>query len=627
MLNFIIMSTLISLLYNYLFKRNIRANLNCGIFAWTGVSSDKFSPFLFNVLGIYNDSRGGDSSGVYFNRGSITGIRTLAKYENLVKDQKLHTTIKPGKWPIVIGHCRKASVGTIIESNVQPTLIRNIEKNDKLVYVQAHNGTITNHKELATKYKITVVADESDSNILAKLISQEGLKILGEYEGSAALVMHFIKEPNTLYVFHGQSKSYNVLTEERPLHYININGSGTYISSESAPLEFIANGEKAVPFKYNVVYKLTGDEVEEYQIVEREKAILKKYTPVNNTTAYNHYDYNDEWYNSYNNRNKMYELPASKKDLIHLGITKNICCSVIESTYTELHPDSKLRYNKGFFLVGTKHAHGEVLVDSWGFVRDIKIYPKTTISLYHLFFYYGILLLDKGAFDLVKKGEEGLGITEVKDFLVQSTFNKLSTILNTNSVFPFTRWTINPGSGYMEPTDIFPNDKDHEGGTFFTGCFTPLFADYELHFNNGDLLGFKKTNGIQTITEFLKDVPYMNEWGFGEEPKKPVSKITEQIEIVSCTQCVKLNIYKNGEKCKTCNLDFEDTPFEDVPVSYEENDQRITLCHTIAAQVNPIVGDLEDLITEVQTSGFQEVVSNELNILVEANNKLKEIIK
>jgi hypothetical protein len=84
MLNVIIILMLISLIYNYIFKRNVRSNLNCGIFAWTGISSDKFSSFMFNVLGIYNDSRGGDSSGVYFNRGTIQGIKTTAKYEELV---------------------------------------------------------------------------------------------------------------------------------------------------------------------------------------------------------------------------------------------------------------------------------------------------------------------------------------------------------------------------------------------------------------------------------------------------------------------------------------------------------------------------------------------------------------
>ena len=148
MLNFIIITMLISVIYNYLFRRKV-TNLNCGIFAFVGISSDKFSPVLFNILGVYNDNRGGDSCGVYFNKGTILGIKTEAKYEALVKSKKLHTTIKLGKYPVAIGHCRKASVGAVSEKNIQPVTVRDESKDNKLLYVHSHNGTITNHKDLA----------------------------------------------------------------------------------------------------------------------------------------------------------------------------------------------------------------------------------------------------------------------------------------------------------------------------------------------------------------------------------------------------------------------------------------------------------------------------------------------
>jgi hypothetical protein len=625
MCNIILTAMLINVILNYLLKRNVRANLNCGIFAWTGTSSDKFSPFMFNVLGVYNDTRGGDSTGVYFNRGDIRGIHAESRYETLVKNHKLHTTLKPGKWPIVIGHCRKASVGTINEVNIQPALIRDTFKGNKLVYVQAHNGTVTNHKELAKKYNIAVVAEESDSITLSKLIAKEGFKILSEYEGSAALIMHFIKEPNTLYAFHGQSKNYNVLTEERPLHYLNIKGSGTYLSSESAPLEFIGNGEKATPFKYNMLYKLTGDTVEEFQKIEREKAVLKEYkgNPSYTPRSYNYYEEIEEYRDC-----RMVSLP-SKSGMLHIGITKNVCTCNVENISKPVIIEGRVRYSKGFYLVGREYAHGLVIVNAWGYVMSPDSYGST-MQCFHLWFYYGILLLDKQSFNDVKKEASKLGVKNSSDFLQPNNFSKISGILRNTSVQPFTRLHASPGIGYQEPTDLYQSEDKSKNSTFFTGTFSPLFSDYKLFFDAGDLMGYKRIDSINLITDLLKEVPYLSDLDFGQPPTKNIHDKELTKGITSCTDCWDKGFYGDGTHCMECELEFkgeEEKNWKREEDKYADADNQVTLCHTIASQVAPIIGDLEDLIGEINDSGFQHVVEEKLEILVSANNKLKEIAK
>ena len=610
MYNTIIILMLISLIYNYLFKGKA-TNLNCGIFAWSGTSSDKFNPVLFNILGVYNDSRGGDSCGVYFNRGAITGIKTEAKYEALVKKAKLHTTIRPGRWPIVIGHCRKASVGTISEYNVQPTLFRSSEKKDKLMYVQAHNGTITNQQDLAKKYKIDVNKDESDSITLGKLIYKLGWSVLSEYEGCAALVMHFTKEPNALYVFHGKSKSYSTLTEERPLHYINIKDSGIYISSEAHPLEFIANGEKPTSFEYNIVYKIEGETITEVTKIEREKAILKEYKGVTSTVF--KFDDNDNYYRgSYTN------------GLCTSGITKNICCSTFDFSISTV--SGKIRYEKGFYVYDHQYAHGLVKVDTWGYIRQSWNY-NTNLKTYFLYFYNGILLTDREAFLEIDKEATLMNIQKASDFFMPHNYNRISHLLSKHAILPFTRLILtNPGSGYMEPTAFYYNEGIYKTDSFFTGSFIPLFSDIQLHFQEGDLIGYKKYQETNSMISMFREHKFLREWGFGDEPK--------DIDVKSCEECVSLGIYRGGEKCMTCSDTFEeDKKSKDAEDNasalgtLDDNDYKVTLYQNIVEKLDPIVDSIEDLMEEIEVTGIRSCVQQEYDLLQEASETLKSIVE
>jgi len=634
--NVILMTFLISLIWNFFAGKKPTGNLNCGIFAWTGPSSDKFNPIIFNVIGAWNDSRGGDSAGVYFNRGVITGIGTNARYEALTKSQKLMTTVRPGKYPIVIGHCRKASVGAVVSQNIQPVLVRN--EKERLTYVQAHNGTITNHKELATKYGVKVLDGESDSVVMSKVIDKAGFKVLSEYEGSAALVMHFTKEPTALYAFHGMSKSYQTVTEERPLHYITIDGGGTYISSEPNPLEFLFNGESATSFKYNVLYKMIGDEVIEVEKIDREKSVLRKYSEpaksVNNSHNhhcgqssrgyYNVYDPYDELPFNIRGEHTVY-TNTGNSNMNRSGVTKNIACSLMFSSLSGPTDDTRLRFSKGYFYHGKILAHGYLISDVWGYVRNIKMYPTASIKTYHLYFCYGILLVDSDSYEDVLVELKRLKITDSEMFYDMANFNKMSDIFFHNSVFPYTRRSPGAGSGYMEPTANFLNDKAFVNETFFCGSFVPLFYDNKLYFSEGDLIGYEKeTGGVSTIADFLEENPYFAEIGFGTEEESDKSGIAG---VKSCTECVTNGYYKKGKECNSCTRTFLEKvgSLKDEQTKADEDDAKVTLLHTIAVQAAPICDDMEQPLGELEQSGFKHTVKDEYNILVDANNKLKEL--
>jgi hypothetical protein len=605
MTNIIILTMLISTVYNFLFRRKSYA-LNCGIFAWAGEKPEQFNPFLFNVLGVYNDSRGGDSCGVYFNRSYIKGIGATARYANLVREKHLHNTIKLGKTSVVIGHTRKASVGAVSMDNTQPVVI--MDSKNKMCYVQAHNGTLSNHRELANKHKIDTSVGETDSSILAKLIYKLGFKILKEYEGTAALVMHSPKETNVIYAFHGKSTKWSyVPSEERPLHYMSNPEFGTYISSEKDPLEFIGNGDNEVlEFKYNVLYRVEGSSVTEVEVINRAEE-KPKTTP----TAIGF------------NKNRNYELEWSGK-----SYGKNICSIEIGRT-SGSEADNVIRYTNGFFYVGKKIAHGYYNVDNWGFI--CMAFNNNAADRYHLWFFCGVLMTCTEGFKALIDICTHKKINIATAMCAYDDVKHLEKALKEYAVYPYTRSTTTQ-TGVMMPSDIIPSDE--RSGSFFSGIFTPLFSDLDLYFSNGDIVGKSKTTnkGMYTITELLSDYTDLYLHGFGEpDPKKETSSLPQttlkeesliemNIKNVTCTSDYPTDCDKYGNfdgSCDTCSYNRSFTP---------DREEHIMLIHTISAQLIPIVKDLEHVIDEIESSGYQDTVKQELVGIIKAKDNLKTIL-
>jgi glucosamine 6-phosphate synthetase-like amidotransferase/phosphosugar isomerase protein len=90
----------------------------CGIFAWSGSKPELFNKSKFDILGIYNDSRGGDSCGVSTDGEIYYGVTTNCKKYSQFLFEKNY--LLPNKFPTVIGHTRKSSVGSVNTENAHP---------------------------------------------------------------------------------------------------------------------------------------------------------------------------------------------------------------------------------------------------------------------------------------------------------------------------------------------------------------------------------------------------------------------------------------------------------------------------------------------------------------------------
>ena len=81
----------------------------CGIFGIITPKPRKFDLRAFCVLGVNNDSRGGDSCGVFIDKKYEYGVNEFKFFYNFFPRSKVLNSVT--KCQVALGHCRKASVG------------------------------------------------------------------------------------------------------------------------------------------------------------------------------------------------------------------------------------------------------------------------------------------------------------------------------------------------------------------------------------------------------------------------------------------------------------------------------------------------------------------------------------
>lgn len=491
--NLILIYIFINVLCNYIFGNNFSI-LSCGIFAWVGKDIKYFRKDLFNILGLYNDSRGGDGCGIYFDDSWTKGSGVNSKYEKLIPTYDLHNTLKLKKYPVIIGHDRKTSVGTSIIENIQPTVI--IDDTDAVVYVQAHNGTIGNYTELAKKYNIDLTTGESDSVAMAKLIQAVGFGVLSEYEGSGAFVMYFKETPNILFAFHGRSKltEYGNETDERPLAYLTFPGKGTYISSDIDHLKNISCPSKniiPVEFDHNVLYRLEGDSITEVNKIDRSKINMKK-----------------------------------QSTIFHKAIPKSPAaydCGIV---------GNGIRYSKGIYVdEKRKPVHGVHIISTWGYLmKGFKFNPH---SNFELCFIYGILMRNREAYEKMLKLLSSYEIDCSSDFYDRSNWlgNDLVTVLKECSLLPFWRYdTVDSMIGYLKP-NTYRDYYKYAGSYYFDGRFSPPLSRYSFTIYNGDINSYTTGNMITTISDFISSgVVSPDEYDFSHVTDEDLQDILKNLE-------------------------------------------------------------------------------------------------
>lgn len=457
MLNIILISLLIHYIMLLIKKPNLNI-LNCGIFGYVGIERqlDKKS---FLTLGCVNDSRGGDSTGIFIDRQFEYGVGTKKYFSDFFPDSELLKNTTTAK--IALGHCRKASVGAINADTAQPVVITN-KDTGKPEFVLLHNGTLLNHKELAKKYLSNTPDTYTDSQIMAYIIYYNGFDVLSEYEGAGVFVIaDYRKTPNSpdIYMFKGESLQYSYskdISEERPI-YISIEDRGIWFSSIQDFLETTRYGDGLIrTLKGNRLYHIRNGEIKSHTSYDRstrhQSAIIQSYGTYHNPKEYADYD--------------VY-LPAQKVLTSQNNRGQTFVCS--DYVNPSIRPATKLLFVDGKYVIDGKLAHGKYKLSAYGYVTTFE--SETNLDFW---FFGGILLYNEKCYKTLVEVCELFGLEDAVDFT--EGFPEI--------VYPYSPLV------YWDPTDKKYLKYDSTKSFFFSGTMGIILDgdDCEYTFVDGKLI-------------------------------------------------------------------------------------------------------------------------------------------
>lgn len=244
-------------------------------------------------MGVRNDSRGGDSCGVFIDGVVEYGVDKKKLFIDFFRESPILNTTE--KCNIALGHCRKASVGKVGLETAQPVIIYNDQGG--IDYVLIHNGTIHNYKELAKKYIPNIdIKGLTDSQVMAHIFYHTGYEALNEYNGGAVFVIHDYRIDQSL-IFKGHSKKSNTAKEqeeERPLFYCWHNGRFAFSSIFETLYAFYYE-ETVYRLPHNKLMFIDGTQLRLVKEYPRENAVQAKPVEIKETAIYLGYEESEHY--------------------------------------------------------------------------------------------------------------------------------------------------------------------------------------------------------------------------------------------------------------------------------------------------------------------------------------------
>ena len=162
----------------------------CGIFGMISKKPKAFNKRAFCTMGARNDSRGGDSCGVFIDGQVEYGVDKEKMFISFFRGSKVLNQVTECK--VALGHCRKASIGKVSLETAQPVVLYN--DSGAVDYVLIHNGTIHNYKELAKKYIPEIVGKvryAEDCAVIMMIANGEKIQFWSDfivwYEGGVGI--------------------------------------------------------------------------------------------------------------------------------------------------------------------------------------------------------------------------------------------------------------------------------------------------------------------------------------------------------------------------------------------------------------------------------------------------------
>jgi len=613
----------------------------CGIFGWAGKDPKKFNKAKFDIQGLYNNSRGGDSCGVttdgeiYY--GAIAGRKN---YDDFLVENNYDI---PKLIPTVFGHTRKSSHGVVNANNAHPFGFG--DHNDGYKFIGCHNGTLHNHKQLAATYNVEesifTINDRNikildrnkiDSEILLEAIyNSHSFHPLEDYIGGAAVIFTDTEFPNIIYAFHGASRKDEdddpkKIVEERPLFYYIENKNSLYISSLAESLIAIGGeiNENIFEFECNVVYKITNGDIKNAETfkINRSKSHQSAYSRINwgHGPNFSMIGNSVDRYKKMRNKQSSHSHKKNKKDLLNFDVT-NIYEEKEERLFKSPIIFSNLRYKRnghkaeGIFtwvseygliylthdasaaqkeviqlmdipfcmkegsFIRSKQKQSELNYNSDDIIIPFQTIKHTTAPL--LYIYDGILLQYETDY-----------LALVNKFKEKFTFEDLSRM----SKHPIidTRCTFRPST----------NQEILKDGELFTGNICPLGSKKIYDIENGNLM---------SIT--MRDEAINNDSSVIALPLNTMCHIKQQDDETFINNTIR-DFVKETQGIKEI-VDFiatEDDEIDEDPI-LEVPDDSLAL-EVIDKLMTPIYVNLQEAEIELKKYNTHECVKN----VLEANN-------